>query len=51
MVADAYRMYQSRLRQANAMDFDDLIMVTVNILQAFPGRRRVLPPALPPRHG
>jgi DNA helicase-2/ATP-dependent DNA helicase PcrA len=36
MVADAYRMYQSRLRQANAMDFDDLIMVTVNILQAFP---------------
>jgi DNA helicase II / ATP-dependent DNA helicase PcrA len=36
MVADAYRMYQSRLRQGNAMDFDDLIMVTVNILQAFP---------------
>jgi DNA helicase II / ATP-dependent DNA helicase PcrA len=36
MVADAYRMYQARLRQANAMDFDDLIMVTVNILQAFP---------------
>ncbi|MEP7017585.1 MAG: UvrD-helicase domain-containing protein, partial [Actinomycetota bacterium] len=36
MVADAYRMYQSRLRQANAMDFDDLIMVTVHILQAFP---------------
>jgi DNA helicase-2/ATP-dependent DNA helicase PcrA len=36
MVAEAYRMYQARLRQANAMDFDDLIMVTVNILQAFP---------------
>src|SRR5450631_2624594 len=36
MVADAYRMYQGRLRQANAMDFDDLIMTTVNILQAFP---------------
>jgi len=36
MVADAYRMYQARLRQANAMDFDDLIMATVNILQAFP---------------
>jgi len=36
MVADAYRMYQSRLRQANAMDFDDLIMATVNILQVFP---------------
>jgi DNA helicase-2/ATP-dependent DNA helicase PcrA len=36
MVAQAYRMYQARLRQANAMDFDDLIMTTVNILQAFP---------------
>jgi DNA helicase-2/ATP-dependent DNA helicase PcrA len=36
MVAEAYRMYQTRLRQANAMDFDDLIMATVNILQAFP---------------
>jgi len=36
MVAEAYRMYQARLRQANAMDFDDLIMVTVNMLQAFP---------------
>ena len=28
--------YQRRLRQANALDFDDLIMTTVNILQAFP---------------
>jgi DNA helicase-2/ATP-dependent DNA helicase PcrA len=36
MLAEAYRMYQQRLRQANAMDFDDLIMTTVNILQAFP---------------
>jgi DNA helicase-2/ATP-dependent DNA helicase PcrA len=36
MLTEAYRMYQQRLRQANAMDFDDLIMTTVNILQAFP---------------
>ena len=36
MVAEAYRLYQARLRQANAMDFDDLIMTTVHILQAFP---------------
>jgi DNA helicase II / ATP-dependent DNA helicase PcrA len=36
MLAEAYRMYQQRLRQANALDFDDLIMTTVNILQAFP---------------
>jgi DNA helicase-2/ATP-dependent DNA helicase PcrA len=37
MLAQAYTGYQQRLRQANALDFDDLIMVTVNILQAFPG--------------
>src|SRR6188472_3237987 len=27
--AEAYRIYQTRLRDANALDFDDLIMVTV----------------------
>jgi DNA helicase-2/ATP-dependent DNA helicase PcrA len=36
VLAKAYRMYQQRLRQANAMDFDDLIMSTVHLLQAFP---------------
>ncbi|WP_088318311.1 DNA helicase PcrA [Kineosporia sp. R_H_3] len=36
VLAQAYTAYQQRLRQANAMDFDDLIMTTVNILQAFP---------------
>jgi DNA helicase-2/ATP-dependent DNA helicase PcrA len=36
MLAQAYAAYQRRLRQANALDFDDLIMTTVNILQAFP---------------
>jgi len=35
-VRDAYRVYQQRLREANALDFDDLIMTTVNLLQAFP---------------
>ncbi|GAA2163445.1 ATP-dependent DNA helicase PcrA [Humibacillus xanthopallidus] len=35
-VASAYTQYQRRLRQANALDFDDIIMMTVNILQAFP---------------
>ncbi|MCW8095349.1 DNA helicase PcrA [Streptomyces tauricus] len=34
--AQAYAMYQSRLREANALDFDDLIMTTVNLLRAFP---------------
>jgi DNA helicase-2/ATP-dependent DNA helicase PcrA len=36
MVADAYGMYQDRLRRANALDFDDLIMTTVSMLQLFP---------------
>jgi DNA helicase II / ATP-dependent DNA helicase PcrA len=35
-VADAYRLYQDRLRRANALDFDDLIMATVSLLQLFP---------------
>ena len=35
-LAEAYALYQSRLREANALDFDDLIMTTVNLLQAFP---------------
>jgi DNA helicase-2/ATP-dependent DNA helicase PcrA len=35
-LAQAYTMYQSRLREANALDFDDLIMTTVNLLRAFP---------------
>jgi DNA helicase-2/ATP-dependent DNA helicase PcrA len=36
MLAGAYSAYQRRLRQSNALDFDDLIMMTVNVLQAFP---------------
>ncbi|MBX5329585.1 UvrD-helicase domain-containing protein [Rhodococcus fascians] len=36
LVAKVYRIYQQRLRAANAMDFDDLIGETVGILQAFP---------------
>src|SRR3954467_4346760 len=34
--AEVYKLYQQRLREANAMDFDDLIMSTVHLLQAFP---------------
>jgi DNA helicase-2/ATP-dependent DNA helicase PcrA len=36
MTAEAYERYQRRLTEANAMDFDDLIMTTVHLLQAFP---------------
>src|ERR1700754_1546624 len=35
-VAEVYGVYQRRLKQANALDFDDLIMETVHLLQAFP---------------
>jgi DNA helicase II / ATP-dependent DNA helicase PcrA len=35
-LAQAYALYQRRLGEANAVDFDDLIMTTVNLLQAFP---------------
>ena len=34
--AAAYSLYQQRLRDANALDFDDLIMTTVHLFQAFP---------------
>ncbi len=37
--AKAYTNYQRRLRDANALDFDDLIMTTVHVLQAFPDVR------------
>ena len=35
-VASVYRGYTQRLRQANAMDFDDLIAQVVHIFRAFP---------------
>ena len=35
-LAEVYATYQARLKEANALDFDDLIMTTVNLLQAFP---------------
>lgn len=35
MVADVYRMYQKRLVDNNAMDFDDLLVNTVHLLSLF----------------
>ena len=34
--AAAYTRYQQRLREANALDFDDLLMTTVDLLATFP---------------
>jgi DNA helicase II / ATP-dependent DNA helicase PcrA len=39
VVADVYALYQRRLQQSNAMDFDDLILKTVEVLQRFPEAR------------
>ncbi|MEU3453269.1 DNA helicase PcrA [Micromonospora sp. NPDC006766] len=35
-LAEAYTLYQRRLREAHALDFDDLIMATVHLLQSHP---------------
>ncbi|HEY6583806.1 MAG TPA: UvrD-helicase domain-containing protein [Gaiellaceae bacterium] len=35
-VADVYDLYQRRLFGANAVDFDDLLMLTVEVLERFP---------------
>jgi DNA helicase-2/ATP-dependent DNA helicase PcrA len=35
-VADAYALYQRRLHSSNAVDFDDLLMLTVEVLERFP---------------
>ena len=36
LIAQVYANYQQRLIAAKALDFDDLIMTTVNLFQAFP---------------
>ena len=36
VLAEAYRVYQRRLVEAHALDFDDLIMRTVGLLQDYP---------------
>ncbi|WP_421734608.1 DNA helicase PcrA [Cellulomonas sp.] len=35
-LAQVYTRYQARLKQAHALDFDDLIMTTVHLLRAYP---------------
>jgi DNA helicase II / ATP-dependent DNA helicase PcrA len=38
-VADTYQLYQRRLFASNAVDFDDLLMLTVEVLKRFPEAR------------
>lgn len=39
-VADVYKLYESELHRMNAMDFDDLLVRAVNVLELFPEVRR-----------
>jgi ATP-dependent DNA helicase UvrD/PcrA len=38
-VAETYELYQRRLHASNAVDFDDLLMLTVQVLERFPEAR------------
>ena len=38
-VAEVYALYQKRLFNSNAVDFDDLLMLTVQVLERFPEAR------------
>jgi DNA helicase-2/ATP-dependent DNA helicase PcrA len=39
-IAEAYALYQRKLAASNAVDFDDMLMLTVQILESFPDARK-----------
>jgi DNA helicase-2/ATP-dependent DNA helicase PcrA len=39
-IAEVYDLYQRRLAASNAVDFDDMLMLTVQILERFPDARK-----------
>jgi ATP-dependent DNA helicase UvrD/PcrA len=39
IVAEAFPLYEKRMREANAMDFDDLLVRTVNVMELFADAR------------
>ena len=39
-IAEAYELYQKKLAASNAVDFDDMLMLTVQILESFPDARK-----------
>ena len=39
-IAEVYALYQRKLAASNAVDFDDMLMLTVQILEAFPDARK-----------
>ena len=46
-VADVYALYEKRMHEANAMDFDDLLVRTVNLFELFEDVRSRYQKALP----
>ena len=48
-VAQVYELYQRRLSRANAVDFDDLLMLAVEVLERFPEAQRALAEGVPLR--
>ena len=48
-VADVYELYERELHRMNAMDFDDLLVRAVNVLELFPEVRERYATRLPPR--
>ena len=49
VAAEVYALYEKRMLEANAMDFDDLLVRTVNALELLRGGARALAAHLPPR--
>ena len=39
-IAEVYALYQRKLAASNAVDFDDMLMLTVQILESFPDARK-----------
>ena len=35
-VIDAFKLYEKRLKEANALDFDDLLLMTIRLFEEFP---------------
>ena len=46
-VADVYALYQRKLFALNAVDFDDMLMLTVEVLQRFPEAQRAVGEGVP----
>ncbi len=46
IVARCYERYEARMQENNAVDFDDLLVLTVRLFQNYPGRAGEVPAAL-----